>query len=506
MTPRTLGLILTIYAFLAALFRWLGYQVPVVKVPFLGGSWAGWALVAVLGLAGLRLFLKGQREWQFSPLTVKQIKRFRSLRRGYISFLILLGLAGLASLDNLLVGKRALMVSHHGQLSFPFLRSDVIPGKFFGLTYDAETNYRELSRRFQAENKGDWVLLPPVPYAPSLDSEDIIETLEQRADGKIYRQGEKEPFNGRAYTLFKANPEQKRQEFTYRAGLLQGEMRGWDAKGEQVERAKYDHGKQVGYTDYTSDKNAPSLEAEAAAERYTIIYPPAPPSWKHGHYLGTDSSGLDVLAVLYGGLQQALIAAALFVTVVFVVGIFVGGVVGYFGGWLDLVAQRLIEIWGVLPFLFVVMIVSSLIQPTLLILVGIIAAFGWMGTATYLRTATYREKARDYVASARLLGASTGRILFKHILPNTIAILVTLAPFEIAGVITSLAALDFLGFGLPPEVPSWGRLLHEGTESFNYPWIVSAAFSAMVGTLILVTFVGEAVREAFDPKKFTIYR
>jgi microcin C transport system permease protein len=109
------------------------------------------------------------------------------------------------------------------------------------------------------------------------------------------------------------------------------------------------------------------------------------------------------------------------------------------------------------------------------------------------------------VAAARLQGASTARIIFRHVLPNVIAILVTLAPFEIAGIITSLAALDFLGFGLPPDEPSWGRLLHEGTENFNYPWIVSSAFAAMVAVLVLVTFVGEAVREAFDPKKFTTY-
>jgi microcin C transport system permease protein len=129
-----------------------------------------------------------------------------------------------------------------------------------------------------------------------------------------------------------------------------------------------------------------------------------------------------------------------------------------------------------------------------------------MGTTIYIRTAAMKEKARDYVAAARLLGAGTGRIIFRHILPNSIAILVTLAPFEVSAIITSLAALDYLGFGLPPEEPSWGRLLHEGTENFNYPWIVSSAFVAMTTVLVLVTFVGEAVREAFDPKKFTTYR
>ena len=503
MSPRTLGLLLTGFAALAAAFRALDLWVPVFKLPFLAGGPGGWLLVLLAAAAGLRLMRR--REWHLSPLTLKQIRRFRSLRRGYVSFLILLGLGGLAALDNLVVGKRALVVRHEGRWHFPFARSDVLTGTMFGLPYEAETNYRELQRHFRAQNRGNWVLLPPVPYAPSLDAEDIVETLEVREDGLAYRAGEVQPFNGRAYTVFRDSPAQKRQEFTFRGGLRQGEMRGWDRLGEQVERAKYEQGRRTDYADY-SQGQAAALEGQAGPELRTIIYPPSPPSWQHGHYLGTDASGLDVLAVLFGGMQQAFIAAALFLTFVFTVGIGIGGVAGYFGGWVDLVGQRLIEIWSVLPFLFVVMIVSSLIQPTLVILVGIIAAFGWMGTATYLRTATYREKARDYVASARLLGASTGRVLFKHILPNTVAILVTLAPFEIAGIITSLAALDFLGFGLPPEVPSWGRLLHEGTESFNYPWIVSSAFAAMVGTLILVTFVGEAVREAFDPKKFTTYR
>jgi microcin C transport system permease protein len=179
---------------------------------------------------------------------------------------------------------------------------------------------------------------------------------------------------------------------------------------------------------------------------------------------------------------------------------------GYFGGWVDIIGQRLIEIWSVLPFLFIVAIISSLITPTLTILVAVLAAFGWMSTTSYLRTAVFKEKARDYVAAARLLGASTPRIIFRQVLPNVIAILVTLAPFEVAGVITALAALDFLGFGLPPDEPSWGRLLHEGVDNFSYPWIVSSAFAAMASVLVLVTFVGEAVREAFDPKKFTVYR
>ena len=123
-----------------------------------------------------------------------------------------------------------------------------------------------------------------------------------------------------------------------------------------------------------------------------------------------------------------------------------------------------------------------------------------------MRTATYREKAKDYVAAARLLGASPFRVIFRHILPNAISIVVTLLPFSVAAIISSLTALDFIGFGLPEKYPSWGRLLSDGVTNIDYPWIVSAVFVGMVTVLLLVTFVGEAVREAFDPKKFTTYR
>lgn len=504
MSPRTTGFFLLVFAALAALFYGLGYQVPLFKVLFLGGAWPGWILSALLALAGIRLLLRPQREWQFSPLTLKQLRRFRSIRRGYISFLILIVLAAVASLDNLVVGKRALVVSYGGQLYFPFLRGDFLPGKTFGFDSESETDYRELKLRSEKEGKGDWVIMPVVPFATRLDSPPIIETLEMRGE-KLSLKGGDLPFNGTAYTVFASNPDQKRQEFQFRRGLKQGDFRGWNEAGEQAEKGRFENGKQVAYTDYMDGKAA-ALEPLAAPGWYRLVYPPSYPSAEHRHYLGTNTTGQDVLAMLFGGWQQALVASVLYIGMVFAIGIFVGGALGYLGGWVDIIVQRLMEIWSVLPFLFVVAIISSLITPTLTVLVVVIGAFGWMGTTSYLRTAVFREKARDYVAAARLLGASTPRIIFRQVLPNVIAILVTLAPFEVAGIITSLAALDFLGFGLPPDEPSWGRLLHEGVDNFSYPWIVSSAFAAMAFVLVLVTFVGEAVREAFDPKKFTIYK
>jgi microcin C transport system permease protein len=503
MSPRNLGITLTLFAAFSAVQRLAGLHVPVLKVPFLAGGVVGWFLVAVLAFVGVRLLIQRKREWQFSPLTLKQFKRFRSIKRGWVSFLILMGLVLFTALDGLVVGRKALAVKYEGLMWFPFLSESVVPGKTFGLDYDSETDYRALQKQFAAAGGGNWVILPPVPYATTQDSDEVRVNLETGPEGKLYAPGANVTFNGRAHSYFPGTT-QKRREFTFRRGVKHGDMQGWDEKGELVERARYEHGERKSYTDY-SNGAAAKLENIGTSALETVLYPPLPPSGLHRHWLGTNSSGFDILAMLFGGAQQAILAAVLYLAFTFALGIIIGGLTGYFGGLVDLLGQRVIEIWSSLPFLFVVMIVSSIVEPNLVILVGIIAVFGWMGTASLLRTATFREKARDYVNAAKLLGAGPGRVMFKHIIPNTIAILVTLAPFKVAGVITSLAALDFLGFGLPPESPSWGRLLHEGTENFNYPWIVSSAFLAMVTVLILITFVGEAVREAFDPKKFTTY-
>lgn len=503
MSPRFTGITALLFAALSALCRWLSLSVPLFKIPFLGGAWLGWVLLGAIVLGSAWLLWKGPRQWRWNPLTLKQFHRFRQIRRGWISLVLLLILVGLASLDTLLVGKRALMVRYQERYYFPFA-TKVLPGTTFGLPGEQEPDYRELQRKFRAEKAGNWVLLPLVPYDAKLDTPGIIEELEVR-DGLTYREGSAKPFDGRAYTSFAGKPQQKRQEWVFRHGLKQGEMRGWDEQNEQVEKATFEKGQQVAYTDY-SDGRAAALERQSDGKLRTVVYPPSPPSWKHRHFLGTTSIGGDVLALLFGGWQQIIIGSVLFIAFVFAAGVAVGGALGYFGGGLDLLGMRLVEIWSVLPFLFIVMIVSSIVSPNLFLLVLIIALFSWMGTTIYIRTAVLREKSRDYVAAARLLGTGTGRIIFKHILPNSIAILVTLAPFEVSHIIYALAALDYLGFGLPPEDPSWGRLLREGTENFNYPWIVSSAFAGMTTVLVLVTFVGEAVREAFDPKKFTTYR
>jgi microcin C transport system permease protein len=235
-------------------------------------------------------------------------------------------------------------------------------------------------------------------------------------------------------------------------------------------------------------------------------FKPRPPDWERGNYLGTDQINRDILARLLYGFRNALIFAGCFIVLTYLIGITLGCLMGYFGGWFDLLVQRLIEIWSNIPFLFVVIIVASIITPNLAILLAIVVLFSWTSMTYYMRSVTYREKARDYVHAAQVLGASTPRVIFRHILPNILSTIVTFVPFTVSGAIAALTSLDFLGFGLPPPTPSWGELLRQGTSNLNAPWIVASAFSALTLVLTLVTFVGEAIREAFDPKKFTTYQ
>jgi len=238
-------------------------------------------------------------------------------------------------------------------------------------------------------------------------------------------------------------------------------------------------------------------------------YHPAAPIWEEKNWLGTTTQGSDIVAYLYGGLQVNFKAALIFLPIVYVVGIVLGMLMGYLGGWFDLIVDRLIEVFSNMPFLFIVIILSSFVPENfkgLPVILTIFMAFGWMGITALMRTAAYRDKERDYIAAARVLGAGTPRIIFKHLLPNTVSIIVTLVPFTMSAMVSSLTALDYLGLGLPPQYATWGKLLNDGLSNLSAPWLVSSAFFVLVGLLVLITFIGEAVREAFDPKKHSYYQ
>jgi microcin C transport system permease protein len=234
-------------------------------------------------------------------------------------------------------------------------------------------------------------------------------------------------------------------------------------------------------------------------------FPPHAPSLNTRHYLGTDTSGRDVAARLIYGFRTAITFSLLLLVFNYAVGVAIGCMMGFWGGAFDLIFQRIIEIWSNIPFLYVIMIVASVITPGFWTLLFIMAFFGWTSMTWYMRTATYKEVARDYVMAARALGASGPRIIFRHILPNSVSTLVTFVPFSVASGITSLTALDYLGFGLPPPISSWGELLKQGTENLESLWLVGSVVVSMTVILMLVAYIGEAIRDAYDPRKFSFY-
>lgn len=345
---------------------------------------------------------------KISRLTKKKWSRFKSVKRGFFSFIIIGAMIFLSIFAEVLINNRAIVVYFNGKFLFPTY-TEMIPGKYFGFHYDYETNYRALKKKFKAEKNGNWLIMPPVPYNP------------------------------------------------FENDLKKGQ------------------------------------------------YPPFPPSFKDRHFFGTDNVGRDILARLVYGFRTAILFSVILLLLNYSIGISLGCIMGYFGGKFDLFFQRILEIWSNVPFLYVVIIVSSIIVPNIMILLLIMAFFGWIQMTWVMRTMTYKEKERDYVLAARSLGASHLRIIFHHIIPNTISVIVTYAPFAISDGIVALTSLDYLGFGLPAPTPSWGELLLEGWANMDAWWISSSVVAALVMTLITVTFTGEGLREALDPKMHTVY-
>jgi microcin C transport system permease protein len=226
--------------------------------------------------------------------------------------------------------------------------------------------------------------------------------------------------------------------------------------------------------------------------------PPHPPSWSH--LLGTDSMARDVLARLIYGFRICMVFSLFLMILGAVAGIIIGGIQGYLGGKFDITVQRLIEIWSSLPFLYVVILVGSIYGSNFSLLLMVMAIFQWIGLSYYMRGEFYKLKNMTYVKAARALGIGPISIFFRQMLPNALTPVITIMPFSLIGGITSLTALDFLGFGLPPPAPSWGELLSQGLNNLYAPWIAIATVSALFITLLLATFIGEGVREAFDPK------
>jgi microcin C transport system permease protein len=526
MSRRTIGFLMLLLGLLAVLgeirgmdfptARWFfqaGRDVPLLRWETDAGNflWFGWLSSAILICGGAWILVRSFNAGPPNPVALRRAKRFKEIKRGYYSLLVLLFLAGFASLDQVVVGKEALAVRYNGNWVFPAFNPKPFKGSDFGITgelADAPVDYRMLQKAFGKDGSEGKVFMPLIRYGSTDD------TLPPRSKSLVERQGvyhesgSRSPYYGLAARYHDIEKGQFHLRYTLRNGKLSGPVDGWDAAGERVYTAEYLKGGKV-KEKYSGAGPVEDFLAIGSGELRALKYHPAPPIWEEKNWLGTTSQGYDVLAYLYGGLQVNFKAALIFLPIVYVVGIVIGMLMGYLGGWFDLVMDRIIEIFSNMPFLFVVIILSSMVPEQfkgLPVILVILMMFGWMGITSLMRTAAYRDKERDYIAAARVLGAGTPRIIVRHLLPNTVAIIVTLVPFTMSSLVFSLTALDYLGFGLPAKYATWGRLLNDGLSNLSAPWLVSSTFFVLVGLLVLITFIGEAVREAYDPKKFSYYR
>lgn len=337
----------------------------------------------------------------------KRLRKFRTLKRGHYSFILIVALYVLSFMLPLFIEKKAILVHYNGEITLTLFGFH--PGSEFGQIdpvsgkpSTSETDYRKLAEEFDKPGNDNWVIMPFYTWSPN--ENDLESVLE-----------------------------------------------------------------------------APSSE----------------------HWFGTDDIGRDVFARMAYGFNTSLSFALILVILEFFIGTAIGAFMGYFGGKVDLFGQRLVEIWSNVPFLYTVIIISSIVQPSFLLLVVLIAAFDWVAITYYIRGEFYREKAKDYVAAAIALGAGSGHIIFKHILPNSLTPLIARLPFSIIAAIFALVSLDYLGFGLPPPTPSWGQMVGVGLTNIAAWWLVVTPLSAMFLTLLLITFIGEAIREAFDPRVYS---
>ncbi len=226
---------------------------------------------------------------------------------------------------------------------------------------------------------------------------------------------------------------------------------------------------------------------------------PAPPSAEN--ILGTDDRGRDVFARLLYGFRLSVLFAFVLTFIGTVIGILAGALQGYLGGRVDLVTQRFIEVWSSMPELYLLIIFASIFEPSIWLLLILLSLFGWMGLADYVRAEFLRGRNLDYVTAARAIGLSNRRIVLRHLLPNSMTSVITFLPFRISGSILALTSLDFLGLGVPPTTPSLGELLAQGKENIEAWWLSITTFIVLVGALILLIFIGEALREAFDTRR-----
>ena len=260
----------------------------------------------------------------------------------------------------------------------------------------------------------------------------------------------------------------------------------------------------------------PQIRENLSRDGNFALYPPNPYHYRTINYfaknpnparpdsanlLGTDDKGRDLLARLLYGFRISVVFALIVAVVCAVLGVLYGAIQGYFAGWTDIAMERVKEIWAAMPALYILIILSALFSPSFTLLVILLSLFGWLGLSSYVRAEFLKNRTLDYVRAAKALGQSDRKIMSRHILPNSLTPVVTLIPFEMAAAIGALTSLDFLGLGVPPGTPSLGELLNQGKENLDAWWISLTTFGVLVAMLLLLILIGDALRDALDPRK-----
>jgi len=487
-----------------------------------------------------------QIKWH--PVTRQRWARFRGMRRGWWAFWLLIAAYGLSLGSEWIANDRPLWIRYGGRMYFPvvkFYPEDV----FMGNGRMTRPDYKALaaSDAFAPES-GNRMLWPLIPFGPleSLKPSDIelpntmtvtavpeprVASVDVNAEGRVVR-----TLSGTAF--FGMEKGVLLNEFWELPEAIQvgveARFRNRGSEAVDAEASTTDGTTAwVSLSPYAPRSSAPvrvrltfrEALASVAARKAVVdadhpVWPdgfpkPGTEGWHFstkkekvnfpykrvkGHPLGLDSSGRDVAARMLYALRTSLSFGMVLVLVTMVLGTMAGAAQGYYGGKVDLLGQRFIEIWQSLPFIYVLILLGSVYGQSFMLLLSVYAIFNWIGISYYMRAEFLRLRKLPFVEAARVIGLPTRKILFRHMLPNALVPLVTFFPFSLVGAIGVMAALDFLGFGLPPPTPSWGELLSQAQEFPQAWWLVLYPALALFAVMLAGVFVGEGLRAAFDPQ------
>jgi microcin C transport system permease protein len=374
---------------------------------------------------------------RLSGLNQRRWSLFKSHKRGYWSLWIFLFLFVLSLFAEFLANDRPVAVSYKSELLFPIFK-DYPEEKFGGFL--ATTDFRDPFIQEEIGANG-WMIWPPIRYSYRTVNNEI-------------------PKPAPSPPAWRLTPEERCARYP--------------------QALKPDASGQVSASNGIDDPNCIAGNM---------------------NWLGTDDQGRDVVARLIYGFRISIIFGLILTVLSSVIGVVAGAIQGYFGGWTDLLFQRFIEIWTSIPTLYLLIILAAFIEPSFWLLLGILLLFSWTALVGVVRAEFLRGRNFEYVRAARAMGLSDRKIMFKHLMPNAMVATITFMPFIVSGSITTLTALDFLGFGLPPGSPSLGELLSQGKSNLQAPWLGLTAFAVVSIMLSLLVFIGEAVRDAFDPRK-----